>query len=110
MAQIRPKVRVPSTASVGDVIKIKTLISHPMESGIRKDKKTGELIPRDIINRFEARFNDTVFFAADMHPAISADPYFAFYFKVPGPGKFTFTWKDDKGERYELASELAITS
>ena len=79
MAKIRPKVRVPKSAKTGDVIKIKTLISHPMESGVRKNKKTGELIPRDIIKSFSASFNGKVFFATKMHPAISADPYFAFY-------------------------------
>lgn len=108
MANIRPKVRVPKSAKAGDVIKIKTLISHPMESGIRKDKKTGELIPRDIINRFEASFNGAVFFAVDLYPAISADPYFRFYFKVPGPGEFTFIWRDDKGKTWERRSAIEV--
>lgn len=107
MANIRPKIRVPKSAKVGDVVKIKTLIAHPMESGIRKDK-AGNLIPRNIINRFEARFNDEVFFAVDMHPAVSADPYFAFYFKVPGPGRFSFIWTDDKGESWKLNQDLAV--
>ncbi len=108
MANIRPKVRVPKSAQVGDVVKIKTLISHHMESGIRKDKKTGKLIPRDIIKRFEARFNDEIFFAVDMHPAISADPYFAFYFKVPGPGTFSFVWTDDQEQSWSLTNDLAV--
>jgi len=108
VANIKPKIRVPKTAKVGDVIKIKTLISHPMESGIRKNKKTRELIPRDIINHFEAHFEGQPFFSADMHPAISADPYFAFYFKVPGPGTFSFTWNDDKGNKWSLKQSLLI--
>ena len=109
MATIRPKVRVPKTAAKGDVILIKTLISHPMESGIRKDKKTGELIPRDIINRFEASFEGEVFFSADIHPAISADPYLAFYFKVPGAGSFTFKWVDDAGKDWTVDKTIAVS-
>jgi len=108
MAKVRPKVRVPKSAQVGDVVKIKTLISHPMESGIRKDKK-GNLIPRDIIQTFEAQFEGDPFFSVDMHPAISADPYFAFYFKVPGPGEFTFIWRDEKGQNWSLKRKLAVS-
>ena len=108
MAKVRPKVRVPKSAHVGDVVKIKTLISHPMESGIRKDKK-GHLIPRDIIQTFEAQFEGDPFFSVDMHPAISADPYFAFYFKVPGPGEFTFIWRDEKGQNWSLKRKLAVS-
>ena len=108
MAKVRPKVRVPKSATVGDVVKIKTLISHPMESGIRKDKK-GNLIPRDIIQTFEAQFEGEPFFSVDMHPAISADPYFAFYFKVPGPGEFTFIWHDEKGQNWSLKRQLAVS-
>ena len=108
MAKVKPKVRVPKSAQVGDVVKIKTLISHPMESGIRKDKK-GNLIPRDIIQTFEAQFEGDPFFSVDMHPAISADPYFAFYFKVPGPGEFTFIWRDEKGQNWSLKRKLAVS-
>jgi len=53
----KPRVKVPKSAKVGDVIEIKTLISHKMETGNRKDKKTGEKIPRLIINSFVAKFN-----------------------------------------------------
>lgn len=108
MATIRPKVRVPKTAAKGDVILIKTLISHPMESGVRKNSKTGELIPRDIINRFEASFEGETFFSVTMHPAISADPYFAFHFKVPGPGSFLFKWTDDAGKDWTVSKSLAL--
>ncbi len=108
MTKVRPKVRVPKTAKVGDVVKIKTLISHRMESGIRKDKK-GNVIPRDIIQSFEAQFEGEPFFSVDMHPAISADPYFAFYFKVPGSGEFTFIWRDEKGQNWSLKRKLAVS-
>lgn len=109
MATIRPKVRVAKKANVGDVIQIKTLISHKMETGIRKDKKTGKPIPRDIINNFDASFEGTSFFSVDMHPALSADPYFAFYFKVPSSGRFTFKWTDDAGKSWSIQKDLTTS-
>ena len=69
----KPRVKVPSTASKDEVITIKTLISHIMESGLRKDKE-GKIIPRMIINKFTAKFNGTKVFEADILPAVSANP------------------------------------
>lgn len=104
---IRPKLKAPKVARIGEVILIKTLISHPMESGVRKDE-TGALIPRDIITQFEARFEGAVFFSVALHPAVSADPYFAFHFQVPGPGRLSFHWQDEKGERWSLEHYLEV--
>ena len=105
---VRPKIKVPKRARVGEVITIKTLIAHPMESGVRRDENE-TLIPRDIIKRFEARFEGQVFFFVDLHPAISADPYFSFHFKVPGPGLFSFHWQDDQGKSWSLQQGLSVT-
>jgi len=108
MAQIRPRVRVPGSAKAGEVITIKTLISHPMESGLRKDSKTGELIPRRIINRFEVTFNGEIAFGAELEPAVSANPYFEFRMTVPESGTVHFAWHDDTGEVYELDKDIKV--
>ena len=71
MAKPKPRVRVPKSADKGEVIEIKTLISHPMESGQRKDRKTGELIPRKIINKFVCTYNGEEVFSVDLHPAVT---------------------------------------
>jgi sulfur-oxidizing protein SoxZ len=92
----RPRVRLPEKAKVGDVIEVKTLISHVMETGQRKDAD-GKLIPRFIINSFTASFGGAEVFKAELHPGISANPYLAFHMRVPGPGEFEFTWADDAG-------------
>lgn len=102
-----PRVRVPKTAKAGEVIEIKTLISHAMESGQRRDG-AGKVIPRKILNKFTAAFEGKTFFEADWHPAISANPYQAFFFKVEKAGEFTFTWKDDDGSTYENKQKIAI--
>ncbi len=99
MATPKPRVKLPKSASAGEVITIKTLISHTMESGQRKDKD-GNTIPRQIINKFTCEFNGETVFTCDIDPAISANPYFEFTAKVPESGTFKFTWVDDDGSTY----------
>jgi sulfur-oxidizing protein SoxZ len=104
----KPRVKVPKKAAPGDVITIKTLISHKMESGRRKDKKTGEFIPRKIINAFKAQFNGVTVFEAALEPAISANPYIQFNVKVAESGEFHFTWLDDDGSLYETKKSISV--
>ena len=92
----KPRLRVPSEAKKGDIIQIKTLISHVMETGFRKDE-SGKPIPREIINSFVCTFNGREVFRADLEPAISANPYFEFTVKVVESGTFAFAWVDDNG-------------
>lgn len=102
-----PRVRVPATAKKGDMIEIKSLISHEMESGQRKDG-AGKTIPRKIINTFAAAFNGKKVFEATWHPAISANPYQSFFYKANETGEFHFTWRDDDGSVYESKSKLTV--
>lgn len=103
----KPRVKVPKTASAGEVIVIKTLISHEMESGQRKDKD-GKPIPRKIINKFTCDFNGQTVFSCDLDPAISANPYFEFSARVPESGTFTFTWVDDDGSVYTDEQSIKV--
>ncbi len=107
MAKPKPRVKVPKTASAGEVITIKTLISHKMESGQRKDKD-GNVIPRQIINKFTCEFNGQLVFGCDIDPAISANPYFEFTAKVNESGTFKFTWVDDNGEVYTTEKPIKV--
>ncbi|MFP7675353.1 thiosulfate oxidation carrier complex protein SoxZ [Marivita sp. S0852] len=104
---VKPRVKVPKTAAVGDAITIKTLISHPMESGQRKDKD-GNPIPRSIINRFTCDFNGQNVVDVTLEPAISTNPYIEFESTVPDAGEFKFTWYDDDGSVYEDSKAIAI--
>ncbi len=105
----KPRVKVPKKASAGEVITIKTLISHTMESGQRKDKKTGELIPRMIINKFSCTFNGQEVFSADIDPAVSSNPYIEFSCKVPESGTFKFVWIDDEGSEYSTEKKIEVS-
>ncbi|GGE79443.1 thiosulfate oxidation carrier complex protein SoxZ [Stappia taiwanensis] len=107
MAKSKPRVKVPKSADKDEVITIKTLISHKMESGQRKDKE-GNPIPRQIINKFTCEFNGKPVFSCDLEPAISANPYLEFSARVPESGVFTFTWVDDDGSVYSKESKIKV--
>ncbi|SNT72881.1 thiosulfate oxidation carrier complex protein SoxZ [Paracoccus seriniphilus] len=104
---VKPRVRVPKTAAKDEVVTIKTLISHQMESGQRKGKD-GQIIPRSIINRFTVTFNGASVIDVQMEPAISTNPYFEFEARIPEAGEFVFTWYDDDGSVYEDKQSIAL--
>lgn len=105
---VKPRVKVPKSASAGETITIKTLISHPMESGQRKDGD-GNVIPRSIINRFVVDFNGENVVDVTLEPAISTNPYFQFDAIVPEAGEFKFTWYDDDGSVYEDTQSISVS-
>ncbi len=104
---VKPRVKVPKTAAAGEKITIKTLISHKMESGQRKDSD-GNVIPRSIINRFTCEFNGQSVIDVTLEPAISTNPYLEFEATVPEAGDFKFTWYDDDGSVYDETKSIAI--
>lgn len=108
MAKVKPRVKVPKTAAKGEIIEIKTLISHTMESGQRKDRKTGEVIPRQIINKFECSFDGKPVFSSDWHPAVSANPYMAFKMRAEKSGTLAFRWTDDDGSVYTKEAPITV--
>lgn len=91
-----PRIKLPDTISTGAVIEVKTLATHIMETGNRKDA-AGKVIARDIIHTFTASFEGEEVFAATLGSGIAANPYIAFFMRVPGPGTLTLVWLDDEG-------------
>ncbi|MES1179831.1 MAG: thiosulfate oxidation carrier complex protein SoxZ [Hyphomicrobium sp.] len=96
MGASNPRIKLPDAIKAGDVIEVKTLVRHEMETGNRHDKN-GNPIPRDIINSFVAKFDGKEVFRAEFGPGISANPYLSFQLRVPGPGVIEVTWTDDHG-------------
>lgn len=107
MDGVKPRVKTPKSASAGEVVTIKTLISHPMESGQRKDKN-GAVIPRQIINRFTCELNGQMVVDVTMEPGVSTNPYFEFEARVDASGEFKFTWYDDDGSVYEDVKPISV--
>jgi len=92
----RAVVTLPSQAKRGEIIEIKTLAQHAMETGFRRTQ-TGDLIPRDIIRRFTCIYNGTEVYRVDLHPAIAANPLIAFSTVATESGTLTFQWVGDNG-------------
>ena len=94
MAQTR--IVMPAKATAGEIIEIKTLVQHPMETGYRRTDM-GAPIPRDIIERMTVTYDGATIFAAEMGPGVAANPYFAFTTRASRSGEVVFTWTDGRG-------------
>ena len=106
----KARVKVPKSVTKGEVFEVKSLISHKMETGLRKHKKTKKKIPRDIINKFSVNYGGKEVFSADWHPAISANPYTSFYVKASESGPMVLTWTDDAGKVTEKTVKIKVVS
>jgi sulfur-oxidizing protein SoxZ len=102
----RTLINVPATARSGEVIEIKTLISHPMESGFRVGTD-GDPIPRDIITLFTCTYNGEEIFRAELSPAIAANPFLSFFTIARDSGTLAFHWSGDNG--FAVTETAAIT-
>src|SRR3979490_1643129 len=92
----RALINAPPRAKRGDIIEIKTLIAHPMETGYRTGTNSAP-IPRDIITLFTCTYNGDEVFRAELSPAIAANPFISFFTAAPVTGTLTFTWTGDNG-------------
>jgi len=100
-------VNVPKTAKRGEIVAIKTLISHPMETGYRTGLN-GNILPRDIIRRFTCTYNGTEIFSADFSPAIAANPFLSFFTMAQESGTITFHWTGDNGFAATESAEITV--
>ena len=94
MAQTR--IVIPATARRGEILEIKTLIQHIMETGHRRDNE-GRPVPRDIVKTFGVTWNGTEIFRTELFPGCAANPYIAFSTVATETGEVVFTWVDDAG-------------
>ena len=103
----RVLINLPARAKRGEIIEIKTLIAHPMETGYRLDSK-GSAIPRDIINRFTCSYNGEEIFRAELFPAIAANPFIAFFTIATEGGELVFSWTDDHGQTQTEVKQITV--
>ena len=100
-------INVPAKAKRGDVIEIKTLMSHIMETGFRHTA-AGEPVARDIITSFVCRYNGAEIFRADLFPAIAANPFISFFTVAKDSGKFEFEWIGDNGFSATASASISV--
>ena len=121
----RALITMPKTARAGDVIEVRALVQHAMETGYRRSSE-GALLPRDLIRRFTCSFVESteqsasasdgsarpgsrLVFAATLHAAIAANPYFAFHFRAEKSGTLVFIWTGDNGFAHREQVNLIVT-
>jgi len=102
----RVVVNLPQRARRGEIIEIRTLAAHAMETGFRRTQ-LGEPVPRDIITRFSCSYNGVEVFGADLHPAVAANPLIAFSTIATESGTLEFRWVGDNG--YTATHTASIT-
>ena len=102
------RISYPKTAKEGEVIEIRTLISHVMETGYRPDA-SGRVVPRDIIRRFTCRYGAEEVFRAELWQAIAANPFISFTTVATESGRLTFTWEGDNGFTHTESGDITVT-
>ena len=100
-------INVPAKAKRGEIIEIKTLMSHIMETGYRHTAE-GAVVPRDIITSFSCRYNGSEVFRAELFPASSANPFISFFTVAKESGKFEFEWVGDKGFTATASASITV--
>ena len=103
----RALINVPKTAKRGQTIEIKTLISHIMETGFRRND-VGKPIPRDIITDFVCTYNGEQIFRADLYPAVAANPFITFFTVATESGTIGFEWNGDNGFHETASAKITV--
>jgi sulfur-oxidizing protein SoxZ len=88
------------------IVTVKALMNHPMETGLRKDKKTGKLIPAHHIQEVMAKSGDSPVMTAVWGGAISKNPYLSFKYKGAKGDQLTLSWVDNKGGSDSITAKV----
>lgn len=104
----RTLINVPTAVRRGEIFQIRVTIAHPMETGYRPGSD-GQVLPRDILRRFSCRYNGELVFAAELFPAVSANPYLAFHTVATDSGTLAFSWEGDNGFAQTESVPIRVT-
>ena len=106
---VKPRIKLDKKdVKKGDLVEVKALVSHTMETGQRRDS-AGNTIPRKILNKFTCTVNGREVFSADFEPAVAANPYIQFKFKATESGPVVLTWTDDDGSKIVGEEKITVT-
>jgi sulfur-oxidizing protein SoxZ len=108
MALAPVRVSLPPTAKKGEIVEIKALIRHVMETGYRSDAR-GQPIARDIITTFVVTYSGEEVFRMELNPGVSANPYVIFSTVATESGELVFTWTDQKGVATVERKQLTVS-
>jgi len=101
-----PRVRIPRPVRAGETFEIRTLIEHPMETGLRQE--AGRTVPRDILTRMVVRVNGELALEAALHNGTAANPFHVFYLKLDRSSDIEFTWTDERGREARHSARVLV--
>jgi sulfur-oxidizing protein SoxZ len=101
------RISVPASAKKGEVIEVRVLIQHPMETGFRFDVN-GSGIAKNTIRELVCRYNGDEVFRAELGSGIAANPYLQFHALADASGTFDVEWVDDAGERGKSSAAIVV--
>jgi sulfur-oxidizing protein SoxZ len=101
-----PRIRIPRTARPGEVVEVRTLIEHPMETGLRQEG--GRTQPRDLLNRLTVRVNGEVALQAELRNGTSANPYHVFFLRLDRTSEIDFAWTDERGRSVRATARVTV--
>lgn len=106
MAQTR--ITLPERARAGEIVEVQWLIAHPMETGYRADDQ-GQVVPRNILRRFECLYLGERVLQVSLYPAIAANPYLSFSLRAERSGPVVFRWEGDQGFVHQEERRLEVS-
>ncbi len=98
----------PPRPKRGEVVEVRILIQHDMETGYRRDEE-GRVIPRDCINLLTCRYNGVEVFRADLSSGIAANPFLQFYTVAESSGELEFSWIDDLSVQGSARASISVS-
>ena len=97
-----------ATPKQGELVRVRAQIEHTMESGLRTDA-AGQIRPRNIVTRFEARLGPTLLLAWEPGISVAPNPYIEFTFLARESGELNMQWKDEQGQTLSAQKTISIT-
>lgn len=101
-----PRIRVPRQVRAGEVFEVRTLIEHPMETGLRQEG--GRAVPRDLLNRLVVRVNGEVALQAELRNGTAANPFHVFFLRLERSSELEFTWTDERGRSARATARVSV--
>ncbi len=106
---LKPIISLPDSIARDEIIEVRTLMPHRMETGLRVDPDTGSVIPRQIVHQFVASFNGREVFRTRLHPAIAANPFISFFVRAGQSGQLLLEWTDDAGNVTRVRRKIDVS-
>ncbi len=101
------RIQAPARAARDEVVTVRLLIAHPMETGFRY-KEDGSRVPYNVVDKLVCRYDGKTVFEATMSSGIAANPLLQFCVRATATADLVFEWRDESGEQGRLVHRLTV--